>query len=62
MTGVNVNIVDFFTQAEEKIKTFEGIKFTDPLLNDVTEIQDIIDKIEAKKGKRLSLLYSVFFY
>lgn len=53
MTGCSLSMPDFMLKAYDQIPTFAGIKFTDVLLNDVTEMQAIV----AKKEKKVSILY-----
>lgn len=53
MTGCALSMPDFMLKAYDEIKTFAGIKFTDVLLNDITEMQAIV----KEKGNGVSILY-----
>lgn len=57
MTGCAVGMPSFMKLAINEIPTFAGIKFTDVILNDVTELQSMLKQLN--KTEEISLLYGV---
>lgn len=57
MTGCTIGMPAFLKLALTEIPTFAGIKFTDVILNDVTEMQSMLK--DLGKSDEITLLYGV---